>query len=178
MKMEDIQENRSRDILVSDKKLVLELTQEDINNGYTGFANNVVIPLNNEFESPNLIRYNEIEEDEDDPNTLIETVNFYVDGVYNDTSDVVPNDNMRKRAVDEMEIDKRDVSSVLPIYKGQIVNELALLKEYNIIDNGDNTSFSINDYNNSIENVDGRKYLGVRNINVTPALATNNMDVL
>lgn len=174
MKMEDIQQNRSRDILVSNKKLVLELTQDDINNGYTGFANNVVIPLNNDFESPNLIRNNEIVEDENDPNTLIETVSFYTDGVYNDTSDVVPNENLRKRGFDDMEIDKRDVSSVLPIYKGQIVNELAVLKEKNILLSSDEQSFNINNYNSSIENVYGKNFIGVRNVNITPNLATND----
>ena len=159
----------------------LELSPEDVQNGVVGFNNNIVIPLNNRYDVNNLVRFNELTQDPNDPDVMIENVTFNVNEITNDTTDQVnPNPdtpvNPLMRSVKNSKgetIIKRALGDTpalaLPIYQGTMSNRIAVLQNHTInVDPSTTTTFSIQEYNNSMDNTSGKQFVGVRNITIVP----------
>ena len=158
------------DELTGNKSLVLSLTESQVQNGYQGFANNLYIPMNNDYDATNLIRFNELVEDPNDENLMTERVLFDIDRVLNDTTDPVSNSSKKRKLLDSSSRDI--VPFVLPIYKGEITNSIAILKQFSksltLSDLNENQQFTFNidTFNNSQENVSGKKFVGLRNFTI------------
>lgn len=159
----------------------LELSPEDVQNGVVGFNNNIVIPLNNQYDVNNLVRFNELVQDPNDPDVMIENVTFNVNEITNDTTDPVnptpdPPVNPLMRSVKNAKgetIIKRALGDTpalaLPIYQGTMSNRIAVLQNHTInIDPATTTTFSIQEYNNSMDNTSGKQFVGVRNLTIVP----------
>lgn len=164
-----------------DASISLELSPEDVQNGVVGFNNNIVIPLNNQYDVNNLVRFNELVQDPNDPDVMIENVTFNVNEITNDTTDPVNptpeppvNPLMRSVKNDKGEtIIKRALGDTpalaLPIYQGTMSNRIAVLQNHTInIDPNTTTTFSIQEYNSSMDNTSGKQFVGVRNITIVP----------
>lgn len=159
----------------------LELSPEDVQNGVVGFNNNIVIPLNNQYDVNNLVRFNELVQDPNDPDVMIENVTFNVNEITNDTTDPVnptpePPVNPLMRSVKNSKgetIIKRALGDTpalaLPIYQGTMSNRIAVLQNHTInIDPSTTTTFSIQEYNSSMDNTSGKQFVGVRNLTIVP----------
>ena len=159
----------------------LELSPEDVQNGVVGFNNNIVIPLNNQYDVNNLVRFNELTQDPNDPDVMIENVTFNVNEITNDTTDPTnptpdPPVNPLMRSVKNAKgetIIKRALGDTpalaLPIYQGTMSNRIAVLQNHTInVDPTITTTFSIQEYNNSMDNTSGKQFVGVRNLTIVP----------
>lgn len=160
-----------------ESSLLLDLSQQNKADGYLGFNDHLTIPLNNNYNVQNLIRFNELVDDPNDVNLMTERVLFDIDRVLNDTTDHDNSNLMRSIEIKDkngntfIKSSLRDIAALaLPIYKGEITNQIAVLNSYNKLLTSNDNTFSINNYNNSSENITGRKYVGVKNLTITPSL--------
>lgn len=172
-----------------DASISLELSPEDVQNGVVGFNNNIVIPLNNQYDVNNLVRFNELTQDPNDPDIMIENVTFNVNEITNDTTDPVnptpdPPVNPLMRSVKNAKgetIIKRALGDTpalaLPIYQGTMSNRIAVLQNHTInVNPNTTTTFSIQEYNSSMDNTSGKQFVGVRNLTIVPDQSISTLE--
>lgn len=161
--------------------LQLNLTQDLINNGYTGFANGVRLALENDAVFQNNITNQEINYTIEN-NIMEEEEDFDIEGVIND-DEITPTPSNSKAIVLK---NKAGQNVNKPIYSGTIVNKLPLIENYfaatTITQNGESV-FTINVLNPNdpmytLPQYQNTKWLGIQGlelaINVNVPTQTNN----